>query len=87
MVRTQHCCDTWPGSGDNSEVSTTRGHQAVRSVMCRGIEDCGVIGEITWTNGNPSPISVSALLMLVRKDTCKLKHQIQRTLIRIIYLI
>ena len=48
---------------------------------------CGVIGEITWTNGNPSPISVSALLMLVRKDTCRLKHQIQRTLIRIIYLI
>ena len=35
MVRTQHCCDTWPGSGDNSEVSTTRGHQAVRRVMCR----------------------------------------------------
>ena len=31
--------------------------------------------------------SVSVLLLLVSKDTCKLKHQIQRTLIRIIYLI
>ena len=72
MVRTQHCCDTcaWPGPGDNSEVSTARGQPARSvSVVCRedcGVKCCGISNMDKWE-------PISALLLLVSKDTCKLE--------------